>query len=155
MKQYRSIGLLIIRVGVGISYIVLHGWSKLTGGPEYWEAIGRNMSHLGITFVPVFWGFMCAFSETFGALLLALGLFFRPAATLLAITMCVAVVSHLANDEGWQVAAHALHMAMVFCGFIFAGPGRFSLDAYLNRRKSVTTAYPLMPLKRGLATTRR
>ena len=155
MNRYRYTGLLIIRVGIGISYIVLHGWPKLTGGPAYWEALGQNMGHLGITFAPVFWGFMGAFAETAGALLVALGLFFRPAAALLTITMCVAVVSHLAGGEGWQVAAHALHMGTVFLGLIFIGPGRYSLDAYLYRRKAVGM-YPLMPLQTaGPATTRR
>lgn len=145
MISYRSTGLLIIRVGVGISYIVLHGWFKLTGGPAFWEALGQSMSHFGISFAPVVWGFLGAFAETGGALLLTLGLYFRIATGLLTTTMCVAVVSHLAGGEGWQVAAHALHMAMVFLGLAFIGPGRYSIDYMLYERRA-NARPPLMPL---------
>jgi putative oxidoreductase len=139
---HRDHGLLLIRLGIGVSYIVLHGWFKLVGGPDFWAMHGQSMGHLGITFAPAVWGFLSAFTETFGALLLALGLLFRPAAALLAANMAVAVVSHLVLGEGWYGAAHALHMGTVFLGLLFTGPGRFSLDAWLWRRR-ITAAGPL------------
>lgn len=89
-----QIGLLIFRVGIGIS-ILLHGLPKLTGGVEMWTYIGGSMSIFGITFAPAFWGFMAAVAESVGGLLFALGLFFRPAAILLTGTMIVALATHL------------------------------------------------------------
>lgn len=141
MQRLRDLGLLIVRLGIGLSYIPLHGWFKLSGGPAFWEDLGAAMGHLGITFAPVFWGFMGAFAETFGALFVALGLLFRPAAALLTINMIVAVVSHLAGGEGWYEASHALHMATLFLGFVLIGPGRYSLDAWIaHRRNAASTA---------------
>jgi putative oxidoreductase len=77
-KTYPDLGLLIIRVGLGI-LMIKHGWPKITGGPEKWESLGNNMSMLGITFFPIFWGLCAALAETVGGLLMGIGLFFRPA----------------------------------------------------------------------------
>ena len=63
-------GLLIIRVGVGLSFIFLHGGPKFFGGPEVWERIGCGMGNLGIDFAPVFWGFCAAAAEFLGAICL-------------------------------------------------------------------------------------
>ena len=57
-----QVGLLILRIGIGIS-IFFHGLPKIMGGPETWTAIGGTMSNLGINFAPTFWGFMAAFAE--------------------------------------------------------------------------------------------
>ena len=90
-----DLGLLIARLGIGLSMLALHGWGKLTGGPDTWEFLGRQMQNLGIDFLPVMWGFMAMFAEVFGSALLMLGLFFRPAALLLMGTMIVAALRHL------------------------------------------------------------
>lgn len=135
LEHYRDFGLLVLRLGVGLAYIFLHGWGKLMGGPERWERIGGAMSHFGIDFGHVFFGFMAALSETVGGGLIALGLFFRPACLFLFMTMVVATGSHLGRGDGWRGSAHPLKMAFVFFGFFFVGPGRYSLDELLRRRK--------------------
>ena len=86
LSKYSDLGLLIIRLGLGIMFI-MHGYPKLTGGPEMWEKIGGAMGNVGINFLPVFWGFLAAFAEAVGGLLFALGLLFRPTAFALAFTM--------------------------------------------------------------------
>jgi putative oxidoreductase len=124
----RDIGLLIIRVGVGIMFMT-HGGPKLFGGPEYWENIGNTgMGNLGIHFFPVFWGFMAGFTEFFGGLCIALGLFTVPFSILLVINLIVATNSHFAQGEGLAAASHAIEAAFLFLGFIFMGPGKYSLD---------------------------
>lgn len=133
-NHYPDLGLLIIRLGTGLSYPVLHGWDKLVGGPDYWTQIGENMQYLGITFGYLVFGFLAACTETFAALLLALGLFSRLAAFLLFGMMFVAVNTHLGSGQTWYDAAHALHMLFVFLGLIALGPGRYSLDAWWSRR---------------------
>ena len=44
MKNVNKIdfGLLILRVGIGVMFII-HGWGKLIGGTDKWEAIGSNV----------------------------------------------------------------------------------------------------------------
>ncbi len=71
-------GLLILRVGIGVMFMI-HGWPKLSGGPEVWVKLGGAIGVFGITFAPTFWGLMAAVSEFAGGLMPALGLRNRPA----------------------------------------------------------------------------
>lgn len=109
-------------------FFFVHGLPKLMGGPERWEALGGAMGVLGITFFPIFWGFMAMLTETLGAILFALGLYFRPAAILLTFTMIVAAAMHLAQGDPINVAAHAIEIGIVFAALILIGPGKFSID---------------------------
>jgi putative oxidoreductase len=128
----RDLGLLILRLGIGFSMLIFHGWAKLVGGPERWQALGGTMSNFGIHFAPTFWGFMAAFAETFGSLALILGIGFYPGAALLAGTMMVASMRHLmlppdASGAGWSGASHALELLCVYIALLLTGPGRFAL----------------------------
>ena len=80
-ELYKDIGLLIVRLGIGLTMMIFHGYGKLTRGPEGWERMGSQMQNLGIDFFPMFWGFMAMFSEFFCSLLLALGVLFRSRAS--------------------------------------------------------------------------
>lgn len=128
LGKYRNSGLLIIRIGLGIMFMV-HGFPKLSGGPSAWEGLGGTMKLVHIDFFPVFWGFMAAAAEGVGGLLLVLGLFFRPVTILLFITMVIAALSHLLNpNEGLYEASHAIEAGAVFLGLLFIGPGKYSID---------------------------
>jgi len=85
------------------------------------------MGSVGITFLPVFWGFMAAFSMAVGGVCLIFGIFFRLFCILLTITMCVAGAMHLKKGDGFLAASHALNNAIVFFSLIFIGPGKYSL----------------------------
>lgn len=127
-----GIGLLVIRLGIGISMLVFHGWGKMSGGPERWERIGSVMSTLGIDFVPAFWGFLAAFAEFGCSILIILGLCFRFATGMLAFTMFVAVLRHLNlppenESSGWSGASHALELLCVYVGLLLAGSGKYAL----------------------------
>ena len=106
-KYYTDFGLLILRLGIGIMF-VLHGYPKITGGIELWAKLGSSMSNFGIDFAPTFWGFMAALSEFGGAVLLILGVGFRLASLLMLTTMCVATAHHFGKGDGIQGASHAL-----------------------------------------------
>ena len=128
----RDIGLLIIRLGIGGSMLIIHGYGKITGGTAGWEKLGSNMSMIGMDFAPVFWGFMAAFSETVCSLLIMIGMLFRPATALLAVTMIVAALRHLTLPEGaagagWSGASHALELLIIYIGLFFLGPGKYRL----------------------------
>ena len=131
LNKHRHIGLLILRIGLGVMFLI-HGGPKLFGGPEKWGKIGMAMASLGIGFMPTFWGFMAAISEFFGGICLILGLFFRPACILLTLTMIVAALSHFGQGEGLGGASHAIEVGIVFLSFILIGAGKYSLDETLN-----------------------
>ncbi len=131
--QYIDPGLLIVRIGIGLSMLLFHGYGKLIGGVERWHGIGSQMENFGIHFLHTFWGFMAMFSEFFCSALLILGLFFRPAAGLLVITMFVAVVRHLslppdATGAGFKGASHAIEFMTIYLALFLTGPGKYRIS---------------------------
>lgn len=128
--SYRDMGLLILRLGLGFMFMT-RGGPKLAGGPSGWESLGKSMHLLGVDVWPTFWGFMGAFSEFGGGLLLILGLFFQPACLLLVCTMVVASRQEFANGGGLNGASHAIEAGIVFFSLLFIGPGNYSLDNQL------------------------
>ena len=129
---YTDLGLFLIRIGIGLSMMIFHGYPKIKGGPELWTNLGSDMSVVGINFLPVFWGFMAGFSEFFCSILLIIGILFRPAAFLLAMTMVIAVLKHLSIPEGnpgagWAGASHALELLVIYAALILTGPGKYKV----------------------------
>lgn len=131
-EKLKDLGLLVARVGLGLAF-VKHGWPKITGGPEKWAKLGEAMSHLGVDFWPTFWGFMAAFAEFGGGILLALGLAFRPAAGMMAITMGVAAYMHHSSGDGFGGWSHAAEDGVMFVALLLIGPGRYALEVRLRK----------------------
>jgi putative oxidoreductase len=121
-----DIGLLVIRVGIGIMFVIF-GYPKLVGGPEKWAALGAAMGAVGITFAPAFWGFMAAVSEFVGGIALILGLLVRPFAFLLMGTMIVATTMLIRGGAELIKFSHALDMAIVFAGLVVTGGGSVAI----------------------------
>lgn len=135
LEKYKDEGLLIVRLGFGLGFLYFHGWGKLIGGPEAWARYGQAMEQIGIHFGYTFFGFMAAFSESIGGLLIASGLFFPLATALLCFTMIVASVSHIASGQGNP--GHAVKNAFLFLGLVFIGPGKYSLDNLIFKQQEV------------------
>lgn len=139
----RDIGLLLLRLGLGTLFVV-HGWPKISGGPEHWAKIGGAVGNFGIHFAPTFWGFMAALSEFGGGIALILGFLMRPACALLTVTMVVAAGFHLMPPNpipagmegmfGFAMASHAIEAGIVFLSLILIGPGKYSLDRMCCRK---------------------
>jgi len=135
MKDYFAkrfdLGLLILRIGLGIMFID-HGGPKLFGGPEMWDKLGGAMGNFGIHFLPQFWGFMAAIAEFGGGIALILGVLFQPMMLILVINLIVAAGSHFARGQGLSGASHAIEDGIVFLSLIFIGPGKYTLYYFLK-----------------------
>lgn len=132
-NQYQNEGLLVMRVGLGLMFMIVHGWPKVLAGPEVWGQIGSSMPNFGVPLFSRAWGFLATVSQFVGGFCLIMGWLFRPAAALLAITMVVAAFGHLYAGEGWSKASHAIEVGVTFLGLLALGPGTYSI---YERRKT-------------------
>lgn len=135
LNKYSDAGILFLRIGIGFSFIFVHGWGKIMGGPELWGKIGGSMANMGITFAPVFWGFMASISEFGGGILILLGLFTRPASAFMAFTMLVAFIQHSSKLDPWSRTIYPMEMFAVFMALLFIGAGKYSIDALITKKK--------------------
>jgi putative oxidoreductase len=123
---------LSLRIPVGITFIA-HGAQKLFGlfGGYGLEGTGQWMASIGLE--P---GYLLALlagsAEFFAGIALLIGLFTRPAAAVLAVTMLVAIFSvHIANglfmaNNGYEFA---LALLAICVSLLFSGAGKFALDS--------------------------
>lgn len=128
-------GLLLIRVVLGI-VMVAHGSQKLfTFGHA---GVTGAMSQMGLPLPAVSAALIIA-AEFGGGLLLIAGLLSRFAAATIAFGMAVAAIQvHLPNGffapTGYEFT---LMLAAAGLGIVLTGPGRFSIDALVARRRQV------------------
>ena len=127
LSQYRDIGLLILRAGIGVM-MVLHGLPKLAGGLPAWEKLGRAMGHLGVNFFPGFWGFSSAMVETLGGVLIVIGFCFRPVTILMTLNFVVATVLLYKTSGAFLDWSRPAEMLILFFSLIFIGAGKYSVD---------------------------
>ena len=126
-------GLLVLRLGVGLSLCALFGLRKLEDGAAYlhsghWQFVDFNRK-IGLP-VPVLVAYAQSFNESLGALLVACGFLSRYAATLLFLGFAVATYCSLrAREEAWLMAAY---FALMFGTIALTGPGRFSVDSWVK-----------------------
>ncbi len=61
----------LLRVGIGLMFVAVHGFPKIAGGMEAWVGLGKTFnSIIRISFIPAFWGLMAAISELIGGMCL-------------------------------------------------------------------------------------
>ena len=126
----QSLGLLILRVAVGLAMLLGHGWGKFTGFGEMADkfpdpiGLGNQLSLIA-----------AIGAEVGCSVLLILGLATRFAAIPLAFTMLVALfVVH--GDDPWKAKELAAIYLFVYVTLIFTGAGRFSIDhCFANRKR--------------------
>lgn len=119
-------GLLVLRLWLGLSLLLLHGWSKLTGFAQMSDkfpdplGVGSTVS-LALT----------VFAEVACAILIVPGLFTRAAALVQVILMSVAffIVHKASLAHGPGSGELAFIYLAGFVTLLVAGAGRFSLDA--------------------------
>ncbi len=124
-----DLGLLIVRLWFGALLAFGHGYGKILD----LEAFIGSVSKRGLP-LPGLLGPAAALSEFLGGILFALGLFTRPAATLILVTMLVAAL-HVHAADPFSKQEFALAYGMAALAILVAGPGRFSVDARFWRKR--------------------
>jgi len=120
-----DLGLLLLRLWYGLSLLVLHGWPKLM---KFSALAGGFADPLGVG--PRNSLILALVGEVLCSALLVVGLFTRLAALGAAITMGVAFWgAHQLSLKGEHNGELAYVYLGVFLALLFAGAGRFSLDA--------------------------
>ncbi|MGI9086505.1 MAG: DoxX family protein [Chthoniobacterales bacterium] len=121
-------GLLVLRLGIGLMFVIVHGLPKLVGGVSIWKGLGGAFNRLlGFPFVPEFWGFLASVSEFGGGICLIAGVFFRPACVLMLFTMVIAVASIIRGGYGFNSASQPVELGIVLLGLLLTGPGKLTL----------------------------
>ena len=115
---------LLLRLVAG-GFLVLHGVPKFGN----LESVTGMVESLG--FYPgSVWAPLLALTELLGGLLLAIGLFTRPAAFAAMIVLLVTVYFHwIFKAEGFAGAEKSLLWAAILFYYAMHGAGRWSLDA--------------------------
>lgn len=123
-----NVGLPLLRVFIGAA-LLTHGWGKLFGGlGGFIEGVAK----MGFP-APTVLGFLAAFAESIGAILLAVGLLTRPAAFLIAATMAGAILQvHGGQGFAAQEMAWLYFFPALF--FLLKGGGKWSLDEFVARK---------------------
>jgi putative oxidoreductase len=123
-----SVGLLILRVALGVFMAGLHGWGKLgmltDGAVAFADPIGIGV---GASLV------LATFAEFACSILLVLGLFTRLACVPLIVTMAVAAFIVHGGDPWGEKELAYIYLAG-YLTLLLTGPGKFSVDALIMKR---------------------
>lgn len=135
-KVTSDVAALILRLAAGAIFLP-HGWSKVAG-----EGPGPFAADMAANYgIPTFLGYLAAYAEFAGAILLIAGLLTRLDALLLAGTMFVAAFIVQLPDALFEVPPGAIKLFVILKGIelplamfaicaaiLLTGPGRLSLD---------------------------
>jgi putative oxidoreductase len=126
-------GLLVLRLWLGSSLLLLHGWSKLTG---FTEKADKFPDPIGIG--PSASLALAIFAEVCCSVLMVVGLFTRAAAFVQVILMSVAffIVHQARLAHGPNSGELALVYLGGFVTLLLAGPGRYSFDAMFEAKQT-------------------
>lgn len=130
----QSFGLLALRFVLGATMIA-YGVPKFLGGAATLAQVGSAVQNLGIDFGFHFFGFLAAFVEVVGGLMVLMGAYYRISCFSLALVMGVAAISQRAglpagatSNDFIMAVLHPLSMMGIFLSALFLGPGRLSIQ---------------------------
>jgi putative oxidoreductase len=121
-----DVGLLVLRLWLGLSLLLLHGWTKLS---TFQQMAGKFPDPLKIGHQNSL--ILAILGEVVCSILIVLGLFTRFGALGSAITMAVAFF--LVHNHSLKMGPGSGELAYVYLGgfvvLFLTGPGKFSVDA--------------------------
>jgi putative oxidoreductase len=122
-------GILLLRLFAGLALALVHGFGKLPPASGFVSRVG------GMGFpAPELFAWAAALAEFGGGILLALGLFTRPAALIVAIHFVVVVfVAH--TGDPFRARELAMFFGIAAVTILLTGPGRYALDSIISRRR--------------------
>lgn len=140
-ERYSNIGLLILRVSLGLVFIA-HGYLKVfTFGLERAMHVFEAHTVMHINLVPGWTAPPAAVIEWVGGILLILGIKTRLATPFLAAVAFGAGAVHFENgwnytskpDGGWEYGI----FLFICCIVVYlVGPGKYTLNFFLNKNKA-------------------
>jgi len=126
-------GLLILRVGLGLTLAFAHGWGKIPPADGFVGMVG------GLGFpAPTLFAWLAGLAEFAGGLLLAIGLLTRPAAIFVTVHFLFVVLLAHAGDTFGQRELSIIFLIWAVT-LLLTGAGRYSVDGMMNRRTAGTT----------------
>jgi len=125
--SYRDGVLLFVRLAICFMFVYVHGGPKLFGGPEKWQGVGSMLAVIGVTAMPTVLGFIAAFCEFVGGILIGLGLFTRLGAAMILSTLIIASVVMFAM-KGLFAAAAPIEDSLFMLVLMVVGAGKYSFD---------------------------
>lgn len=129
LEKKTDMGLLILRLWLGLNMAFSHGLGKMEHASDFLAA--GSLEKFG---APVFFGIMAILAEFLGGILIALGLFTRTAAFFMVSVMIGAGFVVHAGDP-WGRKEFALTYAVIALVILIMGAGRHSLDHRLLRKQ--------------------
>lgn len=124
-----ALGLLIMRLGFGLTMFVRHGLPKVL---DFSKKMGTFPDPFGIGSASSL--SLTVFAEGLCAFLIIIGLFTRFAAIPLVITMAVATFM-IHSADAFKVKELALLYLIAFSAIFCCGPGPYSADAIFRKVK--------------------
>ena len=128
LDRHNGWGVLALRLAVGVRLV--EGTQDNVFSAERMEEFARFLAAHG-TPLPTFSAYLSAYAQFICGSLFVLGLFTRPASAVMTINFIAAlVIAHRSTPflQTWP----ALMMLAAALYFLFCGPGRLSLDAFIR-----------------------
>ena len=120
-------GLLVGRLGFGLMLAFAHGVGKMPPS----EGLAGMIGGMGFP-APMIFAWCLALTELIGALLIAIGLFTRPAALAVLVAMAVAAfIKH--GPDAFEVKELALVYMCFGLIYLFTGAGKYAFDRLIFR----------------------
>jgi putative oxidoreductase len=122
LNSLQPLGALLMRLALALSMTV-HGYQKVV--PH--GALHHFAHYVATLGLPYWLGYVSAFTELIGGILLAVGLFTRLAAAFIAINMLVAFFT-VGLHQGFGIYNYILSLAVIAIMLVFYGAGALALD---------------------------